>query len=108
LRWRTEVVIPIAGDPRSADGLIEGSWGSARVEAETRPGDIQASERKVRAKQRDLGAERLILLLADTRHNRHVVQDHPEIREQFPVDTRTCLAALGRGEDQGGDCPVIL
>jgi hypothetical protein len=108
LRWRTEVAIPITGDPRSADGLIEGDWGTVLVEAETRVDDIQAIERKARAKQRDLGAERVILLVADTRHNRRVLRDHPELREHFPVDTRNCLAALGRGEDPGGDCLVIL
>ena len=108
LQWRVEVPIPIAGDPRSADGVIEGDFGSVLVEAETHLGDIQAIERKVGAKQRDLGAERAILLVADTRHNRRVIENHPELKERFPIDTRRCLARLARGEDPGGDSLVIL
>lgn len=108
LQWRVEVPIPIAGDTRSGDGLIEGGFGSVLVEAETHLGDIQAIERKAAAKARDLGAERLILLVSDTRHNREVIKLHAELRERFPVDTRTCLGTLGQGSDTGGDCLVIL
>ena len=61
-----------------------------------------------RAKQRDLGAKRAILLVADTRHNREVIRQVPDLRREFPISTRACLAALGRGEDPGGDCLVIL
>jgi transcriptional regulator with XRE-family HTH domain len=108
LLWRTEVPMPIAGDLRAADGMIEGGFGTILVEAETRLTDLQAVERKARLKQRDLGADRLILLVADTPNNRRVLDLHPEIRERFPIGTRKCLAALARGEDPGGDCFVVL
>jgi len=108
LRWRDEVPIPIAGDRRSGDGLIQAERWSALVEAESRVGDLQLVERRAAAKQRDLGASRLILLIADTRHNREVLRLHPELLERFPVGTRRCLAALGRGVDPGGDCLVVL
>lgn len=108
LRWRAEVLIPIAGDPRSADGVVDGPFGLAIVEAETHLGDLQAVERKAAAKARDVGATRLILLVSDTRHNRGVIRLHPELRERFPVDTRRCLARLGTGLDPGGDCLVRL
>ena len=88
--------------------LIEGGFGSALVEAETRLSDLQAVERKAMLKKRDLGAERLILLVADTPNNRNVLDLHPEIRERFPVGTRKSLAALSRGEDPGGDCVVVM
>jgi hypothetical protein len=52
--------------------------------------------------------KRAILLVSDTRHNRTVIAQVPELRRQFPVDTRQCLAALGRGLDPGGDCLVII
>jgi hypothetical protein len=100
--------MPIAGDLRSADGLIEGSFGTAVVEAETRLTDFQAVERKSALKARDLGADRVILLVADTPNNRRALQLHPEIRERFPVGTRRCLAALSRGGDPGGDSLVVL
>ena len=108
IRWRTEVPVPIAGDPRSADGVADTADFDAIVEAETRLHDVQAVERRLRAKQRDLGASRAILLVADTRHNRAVLASVPELRRQFPIGTRACLAALGKGQDPGGDCLVIL
>ena len=108
LRWRTEVPMPIAGDPRAGDGAIAGAFGTILVEAETRVIDIQSVERKARLKQRDLGANRLILLVGDTPHNRRVLTLHPELRERLPMPTRCCLSALSRGQDPGGDCLVVL
>jgi hypothetical protein len=108
LGWSAEVAIPIAGDQRSGDARIDGGIWDALVEAETRLGDLQLLERRAAAKQRDLGADRLILLVAATRHNREVIRLHPELRERFPIDTRTCLRRLAAGEDPGGDCLVIL
>ena len=108
IRWRVEVPIPIAGDLRSGDAMLEFDGGDALIEAETHLGDVQLIERKASAKQRDMGAGRLILLVADTRHNREVIRLHPELREPFPIDARRCLAKLGRGEDPGGDCLVAL
>lgn len=108
LGWRTEVPMPIAMDLRSADAVVDGGSFGAIVEAETRLDDVQAVERRVRGKQRDLGCGRAILLLADTRHNRAVIRAVPELAERFPVGTRACLRALARGEDPGGDCLVVL
>lgn len=108
VRWRTEVPVPAPGDPRSADGYIEGAAFDAIVEAATRLFDVQAVERRLRAKQRDLGATRAILLVADTRHNRNVLASVHDLSDRFPVGTRACLAALARGRDPGGDCLVIL
>jgi hypothetical protein len=108
IRWLTEVPMPIRGDPRSADAMASGGEFDATVEAETRLGDVQATVRKLRIKQRDLGTKRAILLVADTRHNRAVIAATPDLLVQFPIGTRRCLAALGRGEDPGDDCLVIL
>lgn len=100
--------MPIAGDLRSGDGMIDGIFGSILVEAETRLTDFQSVERKAMLKKRDLSADGVILLVADTPNNRRVLELHQELRERFPISTRMCLAALGRGEDPGGDCLVIL
>lgn len=108
MAWQTEVPIPLPGDLRSADGLAATNDFDAVVEAETRLHDVQATERSLRAKQRDLGTTRAILLVADTRHNRRVIAAIPELERQFPVGTRTCLAALKVGRDPGADCLVIL
>jgi transcriptional regulator with XRE-family HTH domain len=112
--WQTEVPIPLPGDLRSADGVVgiratAPAWNlEAIVEAETRLHDVQETERKLRAKQRDLGTTRAILLVADTRHNRRVIAAVPDLQRQFPVGTRSCLAALQAGRDPGADCLVIL
>lgn len=106
--WRTEVPVPIEGDLRSADATLDALDIDGLVEAETRLDDVQASERRARTKQRDLGRRRLILLVADTRHNRAVIRAVPELSEHFPIGTRACMAALARGRDPGGDCLVVL
>jgi transcriptional regulator with XRE-family HTH domain len=108
LRWRTEVPVPIAGDLRSADVVIDGESLDAMVEAETRLDDLQAMERRVNLKQRDFGIRRVILLLADTRHNRAVLEAHPELLERFPISTRACLLALSERRDPGGNAIVLL
>jgi hypothetical protein len=100
--------MPIPGDLRSADGTVVGTDFEAIVEAETRLSDVQAVERRTRAKQRDLGSRRAILLVADTRHNRTVIRELDAMRDRFPVSTRGCLAALGESRDPGGDCLVVL
>ena len=105
---RVEVPVPIAGDRRSGDATLEVEGGDGLIEAETRLGDIQDLERRAAAKQRDLGAARLVLLVADTAHNRRVVREHPELRERFPVSQRTCLARLRAGRDPGGDALLLL
>ena len=55
IAWQTEVPIPLAGDLRSADGLATATAQDfdAIVEAETRLHDVQATERGLRAKQRE-------------------------------------------------------
>lgn len=108
LRWRVEVPVPLPGDLRSADVVIDGPSVDEMVEAETRLHDLQALERRVRIKQRDLGIRRVILLVADTRHNRSVLAAYPELVERFPINTRACLAALRSGRDPGGDAIVLL
>jgi hypothetical protein len=108
ISWRTEVPIPIEGDRRSADAVIAGPGWEAMVEAETRLDDIQALERKINAKQRDLDISRVILLVADTRHNRSVIATNPALRARFPLSTRACFAALAHCRGPSRDALVIL
>ena len=108
VRLKTEVPMPIAGDLRAADATIDVAMALVLVEAETRVTDIQAVERKALLKARDLGADRVVLLLSDTPNNRGVLEIHPELRERFPISQRRCLAALSRLEDPGGNAIVVL
>jgi transcriptional regulator with XRE-family HTH domain len=106
--WRVEVPIPIAGDLRSADAVVAIKPGDVLIEAETHVNDVQLVERRSSAKCRDLGALRVVLVLADTRHHWRLLHEHPELRQRFPVGTRGVIAALKAGRDPGGDGLVVL
>lgn len=107
-RRRFESVMPIAGDLRAWDELLTGP-ASIGVEAETRPSDLQATERAIAAKLRDSGTDRAILLLSSTHANRKLVRLHiAALRQTFPLDTRATLAALAAGRDPGDNGLVIL
>jgi hypothetical protein len=107
IRLRMEVPMPTPGDLRSADLILESEF-DAMVEAETHIDDVQAVVRRARAKQRDLGCRRLILLLSDSRHHRDLLRRHPELLEELPVAVRVGLRALVEGRDPGGDMIVLL
>lgn len=108
--WRVlaESPMPIAGDLRAWDELLVGPV-RIGVEAFTRLTDLQAAERSISGKQRDSNVRHVILLVADTRHNRDAVRDNiASLRRTFPLDTRAALAALGAGRDPGASGLVLL
>lgn len=108
--WRrfTEAVMPIPGDLRAWDELLRGPV-TIGVEAETRARDLQAIERSISRKRRDSAVDRVVLLVADTHVNRRALRDHVGmLRQTFPLDTRSCLAALGAGRDPGADALVVI
>jgi hypothetical protein len=70
LAWRTEVPLPLPGDRRAWDAMIAGQGWSCPIEAETRLGDGQALARRIALKQRDGGADHVLIVASDTRHNR--------------------------------------
>jgi transcriptional regulator with XRE-family HTH domain len=98
-RWRTEVPLAIPGDLRAWDAVIEGRGWRVAVEAETRLRDVQALSRRLALKQRDDRQEVVILLVADTRHNRHVLRlAGPDLAPAFPTPGRAIREALSKGE----------
>ena len=109
IRWHTEVPFPNAGDRRSWDGLAVIRRVRVGIEAETRARDSQELQRRLNAKKRDGAVDHVILLLADTRHNRAFLRAAGDgFLGSFPVDGRTALARLGRSMDPGGDAIVLL
>lgn len=109
LRWRTEVPLAIAGDLRAWDGLVSGAGWRMGVEAETRPTDLQALERRLALRLRDGGLDAVILVLANTRHNRALVQAHrDELALRFPVQGRRAMELLTAGIHPGGSAVVLL
>jgi transcriptional regulator with XRE-family HTH domain len=108
LRWRTEVPLRIPGDRRAWDAVIEGRGWRVPVEAETRLRDVQALSRRIGLKQRDDRSDVVILLVADTRHNRHVLRlAAPDLAATFPVAGRAALAALSEGRQPSGSSIVL-
>jgi transcriptional regulator with XRE-family HTH domain len=112
LRWRTEVPLPAPGDLRAWDAVVDGFTPRhvrGGIEAETRPVDVQALERKLALKERDGAVDWMILLLADTRHNRSFVRGPGEtLLGRFPLDGRRALEFLGAGVSPGASAIVLL
>jgi transcriptional regulator with XRE-family HTH domain len=106
---RLEVVVPIEGDLRAADEVIRTDACSCTVEAITRLADVQKQTRTGRAKQRDLKADRLILVVRGSHANRRMLRAAGGIIDDaFPISTRRALRSLTAGEDPGGDCLVVM
>ena len=106
---RQEVPMPAAGDLRAADQVSTIPGCRLMIEAIRRLSDYQAQSRSARLKQRDLGAERLLLLLEDTRPNRRAIAAaKDEVARSFPLGSRAMLAALATGLDPGGDGVLFL
>ena len=112
LRWRTEVPLPAHGDLRAWDAIIDGFTPRqirGGVEAETRPVDVQALERKLALKERDGAVDWMILLLADTRHNRSFLRGPGEtLKTRFPLDGRRALELLAVGVSPEASSIVLL
>jgi transcriptional regulator with XRE-family HTH domain len=111
---RTEVPLPIEADQRAWDALIEGlvdvGLGTQLpVDIESRLVDVQAQRRRLALKLRDSPHEAVLLVLADTRHNRDVIRAEAGVLAlDFPVGARACLRALREGRHPGGSSIILL
>jgi hypothetical protein len=85
-------------DRRALDVVLAGSAGSIGLEATTRLTDAQAQIRAAILKQKAARLDRILLVLADTRHNRAAVVDAaPSLDGAFPASPREVLRALRAG-----------
>ena len=108
-RWESEVPMPIAGDLRAGDARSSVPGCSVLYELWTRLADWQAQTRSALLKQRDLGADRVVLVLRATHANREALrQAGPAARETFPLQGRQVLRALGEGRDPGANGILFL
>lgn len=109
IRVRTEVPFPNPGDLRAWDVVLVGSDWRHGYEAETRPRDRQALERRLALKARDGGVDGVSLLLTDSRHNRDFVRVHgPALGERFPVAGRRALELLAAGVNPGAGSVMLV
>lgn len=109
LRFETEVPFPLPNDRRAWDAVVSGSAWRHGIEAETRPRDRQALERRLALKLRDGDVTSMSLVLLDSRHNRDFVRSNWDVlNERFPVAGRRALELLGAGVDPGGNAIILL
>ncbi len=97
--WRTEA--PVSRDPRdrrAVDAVIRRAGRSVGLEIITRLTDAQAQVRAALLKQQAAGLDRMVLILADSRHNRAAVAAAtPTLTPAFPLRPRLVLRALQQG-----------
>jgi transcriptional regulator with XRE-family HTH domain len=109
LTWRSEVPLRLPGDRRAWDGEIGGGVWRLPVDAETRLGDIQALARREALKRRDDGNPTILLLVADTRHNRRMLRlAAADLASAFPLAGSIALASLRAGELPSASAIVLL
>src|SRR3954454_2881835 len=109
LRVLTEVPFPQPGDRRAWDVVVVGRDWRHGVEAETRPRDRQAIERRLALKLRDGDVSSMSLLLLDSRYNRDFVRASGGVLcERFPIPGRRPLELLRAGVDPGGSSIILL
>jgi hypothetical protein len=108
LPFRTEVPLPIPGDRRAWDAVASLDRRVA-FEAEARLRDIQVVDRRSALKFRDGDVDVMVLVVAETGHNRGVLALHREaLRSTFPLDGRHVLSALRAGRAPEANGIVVL
>ena len=71
--------------------------------------DVQALERRIALKKRDGDVDAVILLVRDTRWNRHVLREwRALLSAAFPADSRQALADLAAGRLPDQDALILL
>jgi len=109
LTWRTEVPIDVRGDLRAWDAAIVGRGWAVPVDAETRLYDVQAPTRRLALKRRDSGSDMMVLLVADTRHNRTVLRvARPDLAADFPLAGASILSELAASRRPAASGIVLL
>jgi hypothetical protein len=83
LKSGREVALPTTDDrpyeQRAWDAMVTGLHKRTAMEMEMRVTDAQELERRINTKRRDDPVDNLVLLLADTNHNRRVLRENPGV-----------------------------
>lgn len=108
--WRTEK--PVSNDPRdrrASDAVISRGGHSVGIEVITRLTDVQAQVRSALLKQQAASLEQMVLVMADSRHNRMAVAAAaPTLTPAFPLGPRAVLGALRQGRAPGSNGLVFV
>ena len=109
LSYRTEVGLPQRPDQpterRAWDAVLRGEGQKTAIELEMRLRDGQAVERRLSLKWRDDPVDRLLVAVADTRTNRRVLAEQPDLFGGFP---RLRLSRVIRTLESGEHPPTGL
>jgi hypothetical protein len=96
-------------DQRAWDVLLTVNGLRIGVIAETRIRDLQALLRRENQKGLDGGVDQLLLLVANTKHNRAALAEAGSLlTAAVPLGTRAMLTRLSRGEVPAGNGVVII
>jgi hypothetical protein len=104
-----EMLLPGLGEKRSWDLGLRLAGQRVGVEAETAVRDVQKLVRHTRERELDGGMDEVVLLLANTRRNRHMLPQLLEaLGETFKTPAREILRALREGRPLPGSGVVLL
>jgi transcriptional regulator with XRE-family HTH domain len=114
-RWRVtdETLLPGAGEQRAWDKLLRLVDATPRclvgVDIESRAWDIQALVRRTRGRERDGEVDHILIVLADTTHNRRVVDAlRATLGPGYATGPRRIMTALRSGQPLPGSGVVLL
>ena len=110
LRMRREVPIPIIGDLRAWDAMVDGDGRPFFVEGESHVRDVQEVDRRITLKQRDdPRATTVILVMTRSDHHRRLLATHREaLRGLLPLDGVTILRSIRSGRRPPASGLVLL
>lgn len=104
-----EAPIPLPGDLRAVDVVLDRGHIRIAVEVMTRLADLQAQVRAAQIKARDVEATRLMLVVAGTHANRRsLAATRSTLVAAFDLDTRRLIVELAAGRDPGRDGILVL
>jgi transcriptional regulator with XRE-family HTH domain len=105
----SEAPLPLTGDRRAWDLLLRLKQQSVGVEAETRIRDSQNLVRHLRLRERDGGADAVVLVLARTRHNALMLPQLLEaLGSNYATSPRLILGALRAGRPVPGSGVLLV
>jgi transcriptional regulator with XRE-family HTH domain len=114
-RWRVtdETLLPGAGEQRSWDKLLRLTDATPRylvgTDIESRVWDVQAIVRRTRARERDGQVDHILIVLADTAHNRRIVDElRASLGPDYATSARCLVRALRVGMRLAGSGVVLV
>jgi len=109
--WRVaaEVPLPTPGDRRAWDLLLRIPGQIVGVECETRLRDIQAFVRRIRERELDGGADAIVIVLAESAHNRRLLAGLLEaLGPRYSSSPRRTFRPLREGKPLAGSGVVLI